>query len=166
MPLPSTMTPIATTTLNSAAATVTFSSISGSYTDLVVIISGKWSGSGASSFGMRFNSDSGTNYSITRLYGNSGGAASNRSTNFSSTSGGQLDDTNFCTNIAHIINYSNATTYKSVLWRGNISATQVLAGASLWRSTSAITSIDLGYFDVSANWASGSTFTLYGVKAA
>lgn len=166
MPAGATYNCIATTTLSSAAATVTFSSISGSYTDLVVIISGKWSGSGASSFGMRFNSDSGTNYSITRLYGNSGGAASNRTTSGSATSGGQLDDTNFCTNIAHIMNYSNATTYKSVLWRGNISATQVLAGVSLWRSTSAITSIDLGYFDVSANWAAGSTFSLYGIAAA
>jgi hypothetical protein len=161
-----TYTPIATSTLSSAASTVTFSSISGAYTDLVVIVSGKWTGSGDSSFGMRFNSDSGSNYSITRLLGNSGGAVTNRSSNITATSGGQLDATNFCTNIAHIMNYSNTTTNKSVIWRGNISASQTEAAISLWRSTSAITSIDLGYFDAAGNWASGSTFTLYGIAAA
>ena len=158
--------PIATTTLTSAAADVTFSSISGSYTDLILIVNGKWTGSGPSSFGLRFNSDSGSNYSITRLYGDGSSANSNRSTSFTHTSGGQLDATNFNPNITHIMNYSNSTTYKTVLWRGNIPSTQVEAAVSLWRSTSAITSITAGYFDVSANWASGSTFTLYGIKAA
>jgi len=164
--MPITYEPIATTTLGSAAATVTFSGISGSYTDLVLIINGKWTGSGPSSFGLRFNSDSGSNYSITRLLGDGSSASSNRTNNTTTTSGGQLDATNFNPNITHIMNYSNSTTYKTILWRGNIPSTQVEAAVSLWRNTSAITSISAGYFDVSANWETGSTFTLYGIKSA
>ncbi len=166
MPLPSTMTPIATNTLSSASATVTFSNIPQNYTDLFLATSVKWTGSGDSSFGIRFNSDSGSNYSITRFYGNSSGAGTDRSSNATSSRGGQLDATNFSANFAHIMNYSNSTTYKTLIWRSNISTSTVFTAVSLWRSTSAITSIDLGYFDAAGNWASGTTFTLYGIKAA
>ena len=64
-----------------------------------------------------------------------------------------------------INNYSNATTYKTVLWRDN-SNTYVAAQAGLWRSTSAITSITLSTNSSATNFASGSTFSLYGILAA
>ena len=60
---------IATTTLSSAQSSVTFSSISGSYTDLI-IISDAILASGNDALGLRFNSDSGSNYSYTFMYGN------------------------------------------------------------------------------------------------
>lgn len=60
--------PIANTTLSSAAASYTFSSISGSYTDLVLVIGGTLSAD--ISAGIYFNGDTGTNYSTTRMYGN------------------------------------------------------------------------------------------------
>jgi hypothetical protein len=56
--------PIATATLGTATASVTFSTISGSYTDLVLVIqrrygySNKWYATS-----IRFNSDTGSNYS-------------------------------------------------------------------------------------------------------
>lgn len=166
MPAGKTYVKIASQTLGSAVSSVTFSNIPQNYTDLFLATSVKWTGSGDSSFGIRFNSDSGSNYSITRLYGNSSGAGTDRSSNATSSRGGQLDATNFSANFAHIMNYSNSTTYKTLMWRSNISASTVFTGASLWRSTSAITSIDLGYFDAAGNWASGTTFTLYGIECA
>jgi hypothetical protein len=55
---------IATTTLGSTTATVTFSSISGAYTDLVLVERLVKSITGGS-LQVRFNSDTGTNYSAT-----------------------------------------------------------------------------------------------------
>jgi hypothetical protein len=73
-------------------------------------------------------------------------------------------ETNFNHNsIINIQNYSNSTTYKTVLARSNNAATGTDATVALWRSTSAITSID--YYLNSGSWATGSTFTLYGIKA-
>ena len=62
--------PIATQTVSgSSTSSVTFSSISGSYTDLILIINGATSDSATNNFRVRFNSDSATNYSATRLLG-------------------------------------------------------------------------------------------------
>ena len=59
---------IATTTLGSAQATVTFSSISGAYTDLVAICN-FGGASAAEDFTIRFNGDTNNaNYSSRRLY--------------------------------------------------------------------------------------------------
>jgi hypothetical protein len=66
--------------------------------------------------------------------------------------------------IVNIINYSNTTTYKTLLGRGNTSASRIQATVGLWRSTSAINRIDLNI--QGDNFAVGSTFTLYGIAAA
>jgi len=63
------------------------------------------------------------------------------------------------------MNYTNTTTYKTVISRGN-SDTYVLAYASLWRATpQAITTITMGN-EAAVNFVVGSTFTLYGILAA
>ena len=74
-----TYTPIATTTLAANTQTITFSSISGSYTDLVLIINLKGNATNTTS-GMRFNSDTASNYSATAISGDSTGAFSWRNT--------------------------------------------------------------------------------------
>ena len=156
---------IATTTLGSTTATVTFSSISGSYTDLVLIENGKVT-SGASYSRIRFNSDTDSNYSATYIYGNGTAAGSDRysSQTFIPVNYVAAVETNFNHNsIINIQNYSNSTTYKTVLARSNNAATATDAAVGLWRSTSAITSIE--YYLNSGSWATGSTFTLYGIKA-
>ena len=71
---------IATQTLSSAAASVTFSSIAGTYTDLVLVTSIRKSTTGVSAY-LRANNDSGTNYSTTYLYGSGTSAISTRDTN-------------------------------------------------------------------------------------
>jgi len=162
--------PIATTTLGSAQASVTFSSL-GSYTDLVLIVQAKSSNS-TDDPQLYFNSDTGSNYSLTFLQGNGSSASSSR---YSNTSGGfycgrpGYTSAGFTTTIFNIMNYSNSTTYKTVLLRSNANDNTVNynaaeAAVALWRSTAAITSftIDGG----TGNIASGSTFTLYGITAA
>ena len=159
--------PLATNTLTSSASAVTFSSISASYTDLVLVVNGKTTGTGPSSFGFRFNGDTGSNYSLNIVYGNSGGVASTRTNNGNYTSGGQTDSsTPFNPCIFHINSYSNTATYKTVLFRSNMPDTQLTFGISTWRNTAAINSIEINHFDAGGSWASGSSFTLYGILAA
>lgn len=159
--------PIATTTLGSAANTLTFSSISGSYTDLVLISTAVASSSPADLY-LRFNGDTANNYSATVLSGDGSAASSTRFTNdavgiildyygSAGTSVGHI-----C--IAHIMNYSNATTYKTVLSRANRADSGTDAVVGLWRSTAAITSVTVR--TTGGNLAAGSTFSLYGIKSA
>ena len=69
--------------------------------------------------------------------------------------------------ILQLMNYSNTTTYKTILSRTNAAANGVDATVGLWRSTSAITSIEIGKNSgMSGTFQIGSTFTLYGIKAA
>ena len=162
----STYTPIATTTLGSNQQTVTFSGISGSYTDLILIFNGR-SVSAVPAVRMRFNSDTGSNYSYTRLYGTGSVAGSSRAS--SQTSGGVATaggvTTTYETNIIiQVQNYSNTTTYKTALARANTPSSAVETNVNLWRSTSAITEVSL--FTDSDQFNSGSTFTLYGIAAA
>lgn len=158
--MPATYEPIATTTLGSAQSSVTFSSISGSYTDLVLI--SNWTLSTGQNLLMRFNSDSGTNYSETDLGGNGSAASSTRDTNRTDVRVGYYN-TNRTIHRVNIMNYANSTTYKTALIRWD-SDEYVYSRVALWRNTSAITSISLTAG--SGNIQSGSTFTLYGIKAA
>jgi hypothetical protein len=156
--------PIATQTLGSATATVTFSSIPGTYTDLILIALG--ASTGGSDVFCQFNGDTGTNYSWTRLSGNGSTAASSRSSSASNirlTIAG-YPDTNAALMLASIQNYSNTTTYKTLINRANQATQGVDAIVGLWRSTSAITSIDVKTTPNTFN--TGSTFTLYGIASA
>ena len=150
--------PIASTTVT-AASTFSFTSIPGTYTDLVLVYAGTSSGSPNT---YRFNGDSGTNYSDTYLLGTGSAASSGRySTQTASRAaigpgGGQ-----------HIMklliqSYANTSVYKTTLTEQASSTTYVERLVSLWRSTSAITSLVMT--------CNGGTFTgtasLYGIKAA
>lgn len=175
--MPSTYTPIASTTVASDSATVTFSGISGTYTDLILVSSWKSPSStlGNISLSIRFNGDANTNYSFTNMYGNGSSVASSRSSNASQiilnyTGSPYMQYNAFITNI---MNYSNTTTYKTVVSRdsnpsvgGNGGNGGVGTLAGLWRNTSAITSITLRVDSGATGLASNSTFTLYGIKAA
>jgi hypothetical protein len=164
--MPITYEPIATQTTTSAVASVTFSSISSSYTDLVLVYVAAVSATYDLYF--RLNGDTASNYSYTVLYGTGTVAGSARS----SQNSGSFDyygtpDTTLGTSntIAQFMNYSNSTTYKTVLARANRASGGVDALVNLWRNTAAITSIQIGSF-AAPTISSGSTFTLYGIKAA
>jgi hypothetical protein len=168
--MPSTYTPIATTTLGSAASSVTFSSISGTYTDLVLVAASVLNASSTNSVFLRFNSDSATNYSSTFLEGNGTSATSNRVSNRTVIDSGYnvgLSTTSVGQVIFNIMNYANTTTFKTVISRfaqASGAAPGTSATVSLWRKTpEAITSIEVR---CDVNFSIGSTFTLYGVKSA
>ena len=160
----STYSPIATQTLSSATSSLTFSSIPQGYTDLVVVANRL--SSAVDNLSMQFNGDTGSNYSFTVLYGTGSTAGSARGSN---TNNPYLDyyaasESTFAAPvILNIQNYANSTTYKTTLARGSNASRGVDATAMLWRSTSAITSILLKCHDGS-NFASGSTFSLYGIQ--
>jgi hypothetical protein len=170
--MPATYDKIASQTLGSNQATVTFSSIAGTYTDLVLIANIKHSFGTTGDVivdGLQFNSDTGTNYSKTNLQGNGTTAASDRGSNMTGISyvATRSSESYFATNIINIQNYSNTTTNKTVLLRGAGNGTSVGTNAQvgLWRNTAAITSVTINATS-SFTIQSGSTFTLYGIKAA
>lgn len=150
--------PIATYT--SAGTTgITFTSFSG-YTDLILIANG-FESAGAYAV-CRVNSDTGSNYSRLALRGNSSGATSAKVAN--ETSWFPDLAMNPAGTILQFMNYSNATTYKTMLARFNDNAGTTAVQINMWRNTNAITTISL------ASSGGGSTlsgtFTLYGIKAA
>ena len=162
----STYTPIASQTLSSAASSITFTNIPQNFTDLILVTNEKQTSTRASA--LRFNSDTGSNYSQTGLYGTGSTAGSFRTTNsaylyygyyaFSTTSNFNFNS------IVQINNYSNTTTNKTVLSRANNADNGVDAIVGLWRNTAAVTSITLTMENLS-NFSAGSTFSLYGIIA-
>jgi len=157
-----TYTPIATQTLGSAAASVTFSSISGSYTDLVVVVNA--GAAGVTDLCMRFNADTGTNYSRTQLRGTGSAADSERNSSTSRIVIGSIYTGITTTSIINIQNYSNSTTNKTAISRIGQAGGYVIASVGLWRNTAAITEVLIN--GDGTNLSAGSTFTLYGIKAA
>jgi len=157
--------PIATTTVSAAVNTVTFNSFSG-YTDLIIVTNVK--STSTENMSLRFNSDTGNNYSRTVLSGNGSSAVGAGQSNVSSIGtdyNGYFDGSDFNqAKIIQIMNYANSTTYKTCLIRSNRAQSGTDAIVGLWRNTNAITSITLGAN--SLNFVSGSTFTLYGIAAA
>lgn len=158
-----TYSPIASTTLGAAAASITFSTISGAYTDLVLVMNGK-NDTAFDNWRLTLNSDTGSNYSYTSLVGNGSTASSSRGSNATPMYIGGIPSSDFGTNIAHINNYSNTTTYKTVISRASSANNNAAAWVNLWRSTSAITTIkiDCG----TGNLATGTSATLYGIASA
>lgn len=159
--------PIATQTLSSAATTVTFSSISGSYTDLIIVSDNIQSGGTQGNLFIQFNGDTSSNYSRTWLSGDGSTAYSgleSSQTKMGLTAYAYPQTTTRWAGVIHIENYSDSTKYKTVLIRGNNSSVGVDAIVGVWRSTSAITSLVLSRSN--DQFATGSTFTLYGIAAA
>ena len=168
--MPATYEPIATTTLGSAQSSVTFSSISGSYTDLVLVANGRTSADGIY-VNLRLNNDTTNTLSATRILGSGSSPSSSRATAqnlLSLTPNTAWDTTNPGTIIVQIQNYSNTTTNKTMLVRGNIDRPgvggEVSAIVGMWASTAAVNRVD--FITGSSTFLAGSTFTLYGIKAA
>ena len=159
---------IASTTLTSAQANVTFSGISGSYSHLQIRFISKLSA--GDDVIMRFNSDSGTNYFNHILYGTGagggisgvpfGGAYSAVALYYTASSasiaGGVID----------ILDYTSTNKKKTVRFLGGYDdngSGNIDFASGLWNATpAAITSITLK--PVSANFAANTSIALYGIK--
>jgi len=161
MPTP-TEIPLATTTLTSATPTISFTSISSSYTDLILVFNGKTVTDNVG-YNMTVNNDTGSNYSYTLLRGSGSVVSSSRGTNQTGIVPGfySSSDQNE-TIITNLMNYANTSTYKTLLTRASIPKQSVEATINMWRSTSAINRVDFSAY--SGNLAIGSTLTLYGIN--
>jgi hypothetical protein len=158
----SAITPLANLTLGSAQATITFSSISQTYRDLILVIMPVATTTGNAGR-MRFNSDTGSNYSWVQLYGDGSTAAS--SANGSTTEMiGIQSETARTNSVLQIMDYSATNKHKSVLARSNNAAVITTLVNQRWANTAAITSIEV-FMTGGTTYAAGSTFALYGVSA-
>ena len=156
MPTP-TYTPLATITLSSSASTVTFGNIGSGYKDLVLAIALGSSSTSAVFIGFNGNSYT-SNTSYVRMVGNGSttdSAASNTGIIGWSPQSGAAGSL-----ITQIMDYSATDKHKTWLSRSNGGA-WVTGLAGRWASTSAISSFTLTA--ETANFASGSTFSLYGI---
>lgn len=170
MPAGATYEPIATTTLGSANNAFTFSSIPSTYTDLRIVIRGS-AASGDVIPAIRFNGDTGTNYSDTFIRGNGTAASSGRNTSrdfIGATTGAsiQVAYANIGMLIIDVFSYAGSTNKTALIQvafdqNGYGDAGRIVG---LWRSTSAINSVTI--YSRLQDWATGSMATLYGIKAA
>lgn len=164
---------ITTTTLGSNQSTVTFSNIPQTYTHLQIrFMSQNDRADTNNGILLTFNSDSGTNYSWHRLYGDGASVASSAGT---STSGIRIErqsayssaNSIFGVGVCDILDYRNTNKFKTVKNIGGVDANGsgfVAINSGNWRSTSAVTSISLTGID-GGNFKQYSSFALYGVLA-
>ena len=173
-----TYTLISSNVLSSPAASVTFSSIPATYTDLVLRISARGSGNSVNIYHLVTYNGSATGYSDTLLYkdGTNVTPQSQRGTGgaWYSYAGiglplpaSQSTASTFDSTEIYIPSYT-ASQYKPASVFGvqeTNSTTQYMAiDASLWSNTSAITSITITCGD--QNYVSDSSFYLYGISNA
>lgn len=149
---------LANTTLSSNTATVTFSSIPATYRDLVLVING--SAAQRSYFGIRFNSDTGNNYSNVRAQSENNIAGSD--TSGTDWIAGYVIDTTQSVSLFNIMDYSATDKHKTVLSRSNSANYYAGMHTGRWANTNAVTSIS-AIIESSRNWNSGTTFALYGI---
>ena len=161
-----TMTLIETKTLGTAAASIEFTSIPQTFTDLVFLISARGGVGEGNGVSIKPNGQT-SNRSSRQLFGDGTATGSN---SFSDISGGIINGSSetantFNNSTTYITNYSAATN-KSFSTDGVAENNATLARqaivAGLWSDTTAITSITLVTSDA-GNFAIGSTFSLYGI---
>jgi hypothetical protein len=151
----STYVPLATITLGSASATVTFSSIPATYRDLVFVLNGTDSTTNTQGSFLRMNGDA-SNQTVVYVTNASSATAAKAYIN-------TTDPSTRNTAIVQIMDYAQTDKHKTFLARAGASGSLVWMSAGRWASTAAVTSVsfhnDLG------NFSSGSTFSLYGIAA-
>ena len=173
-----TYTLISSNTLSSSAASVTFSSIPATYTDLVLRISARLAVY-ASDVAIQFNSDTTSNYSRTTLQGDGATATSGRTSNSTYTNWlGMANSTTpatantFSNYELYIPNYTTTGSKQPGgfgVTESNISTgdytTWITTEAGLYRGTAAISTILLDPTTPSGgSFITGSSFYLYGIK--
>lgn len=171
---------IASTTLTATTSTITFSNIPQGYTDLRVVIAGnQYTSASYGDHNMRYNSDSGSNYSNYGMYSNTTQGttpiANYSIANQTSIGLGAMVDFTAGSNtwVSHskvdIMSYSNTAAYKSCLVANSMiqsgDYSRLTETVGTWRSTAAITSISF-HAITDPPFNVGVTVNIYGIKAA
>jgi hypothetical protein len=168
MPTP-TYTPLANITLTGSASTITFSSISQSYKDLVIVIAAaQITANNGLTVRYEFNSDTNnSNYTKAYMYGDGSSYYSGTQTTASFPNAGFFgygDPAPLFSIKTDIADYSATDKHKAYVNRVDLSASGNQSNAMVmrWANTSAITSIAIKF---STSVITGSTFALYGIAA-
>ena len=168
---------IATVTVGSGGTTsaIEFTSIPSTYSHLQL----RWiARTNRASFPdylrLRFNSDSGTNYSYHLLYGNGSSASASATTTVSSieldgaATGAAQSASIFAAGVIDILDYKDTNKYKTTRhllgWDGNGSGSIYFSSGN-WRNTNAITSVAFA-LGSGTTIQEYSSFALYGIKSA
>ena len=172
----STYTLISSQVLASSATSVTFSSIPGTYTDLVLRTSIRSNNSGTTdNISITLNGSGGTDYGLTLLKGNGSAGSSAGFTSYNYFSASQSVDGNnttatnmfasteiyipsYASSLSKMISISSATEDNS----SSAGFAYITADAGSWAGTSAITSIALAPLN-GTNFLTKSSFYLYGI---
>jgi hypothetical protein len=165
---------IATATGTGASGTITFSSIPSTYSSLQIRIMSRSSSVGRN-IEIRFNSDTGANYSIHNLRGNGASVAATGSANYTeieagwiATSADSTDVMGVC--LIDIHDYASTTKNKTLRSisgldkNGGTTNERIYLYSGAWMNTAAINSISI--VSNSGNWTTASVFSLYGIKGA
>lgn len=161
--------PIATTTVSGTSTTaIDFSGFGTGYTDLILITSHSISAAGYSlslRVGTAGSADTTTKYSRTYLLGNGSSNSSNRDANstFIDLNGTSYTSGTPANAIIQFMSYAN-TSNKAILNRSGAAGDSLQIEIGLYRTTSALNFIRV--YVASGYIYAGSTFTLYGIKAA
>jgi hypothetical protein len=165
---------ISTTLLSTSTASVSFSSIVGTYKHLQIRMTTRSAGS-ADVAQLAFNSDTSNNYTDHFLYGNGSSVLSGANTipSFAGILVGQSlgsgeTSNSFATSIVDILDYASSsknTTVRSFYGGHTSSWNRIYLRSGMWNSTSAVTSISL-VNNGGASFATGSRISLYGIKGA
>jgi hypothetical protein len=162
--MPSAYVALANITLSGAATTVTFSSISQSYRDLILVIRTQSGNASSHQPGLRTNNIT-NSYSYQGIYGNGSSAAA-----ASGTGQGQMNLTGNQSAlradgplniIAQLNDYSATNKFKTCISRADGVTSSSLLTVSSNENTGAVSTLTV----MNATFASGSTFALYGVSA-
>lgn len=168
--MPATYTLIASNTLSSSAASVTFSSIPATYTDLVLRCTARSDFAGKQEV-LYITFNGGSTYSNTYIrYAGSTIVSATESTSLYGiygANGNTTTSSTFGSAEFYIPNYASSNkkpmSYTGVFEDNTTTSGGGGLGAHLYQLTSAITSITIDQ-ENGTNWLSGSSFFLYGIK--
>jgi len=157
-------TALANLTLSSTATTITFTSISQSYRDLILVINATSGNASSHQPSVRING--GTNsYNYVTMFGNGSttGSASSAGNSQISLTGNQsaLRAYGPLVIVAQFNDYSATNKFKTSLSRASGVTSQVIATLGSNENTAAISSLTV----MNATFAAGSTFALYGIAS-
>lgn len=152
------------------AASITFSSIPGTYKHLQIRGISRYTSAGNSTI-IRFNSDTASNYSWHGLYGTGSAAGSNaaitQTAGLIEAAAVGHDTTYMFASVTDILDYASTSKFKTVRALSGVDTNSTTGEVNLlssnWRSTSAITSIVLA-INGAQSFTQYTTYSLYGVK--
>ena len=167
---------LATEILTGSQASVTFSSLNSTYGSTyqhlqirATFRSNRSASTGGA--GIRFNSDSGTNYTRHWLEGDGSTVESSAVTSTDLTDLGAYTATTatanaFAASVVDILDPFETTKYTTIRRLNGYAANvyNIALGSGLWMNTAALTDIEI--FDRFSTFVTGSRFSLYGLKKA